>query len=285
MKTYLECIPCFVKQALRVGQLSTENQSEIKKILDTTGLLIPKIPMELSPPEIATIVYDEIKKVTGNIDPYKNEKLANIAKAKSILQDLKMIIEESHDSLYTSAKIAIAGNVIDLGIYNSVDIEKEILCSIKKSLTIDHFQKFQMQLEKAENILYIGDNSGEAVFDKLFLETIAKPVTFVVRGEPILNDITMKEAKLIGIEEVATVVSSGTKSPGNVLSTCTEEYIEMMNKADLIISKGQGNYEALSDTDYPIFFLLKAKCSVIAREIGVPIGSMIFLANDNRISG
>lgn len=279
MKTYLDCIPCFMKQALRVGRLSTENEDEIKKILDTTGMLIPKISMELNPPEIATLVYDEIKKVTGNIDPYKKEKIDNIRKAISLLPDLYEIINNSADPLFTAAKIAIAGNVIDLGIYDSVNIEKEIINSISTELTINDFDKFRDDLSKAKHILYIGDNSGEAVFDKLFIQQIDKPVTFVVRGEPILNDVTMVEAKLIGIHKVAEIISSGTKSPGNVLSNCDADYLKIMDEADLIISKGQGNYEALSDTDYPIYFLLKAKCRVIAREIGVDVGSMIFGTN------
>ena len=280
MKTYLECIPCFVKQALRVAQISTNDKTKIKKILDHTGLLIPKIPMELSPPEIATLVYNEIKKVTGNIDPYKNEKLKNIHKAMLLIPELHEIINNSENSLFTAAKLAIAGNVIDLGIYESVNIEKEIYHSIEQSLTINDFDKFLNKLKKAKNILYIGDNSGEAVFDKMFIQQIDKPLTFVVRGEPILNDITLIEAKLIGIHKVAKIVSSGTKAPGNVLNDCDPEYLEMMDKADLIISKGQGNYEALSDTNYPIFFLLKAKCSVIAREIGVEVGSLLFMENE-----
>lgn len=278
MKTYLDCIPCFVKQALRVGKISTKDESQIKKILDLTGELIPNIPMEASPPEIAKIVYDEIKKMTGNLDAYKDIKLHNIKKAQELVPHMREIIKNNPNPLFEAARMAIAGNVIDFGIYDSVDIEKEILHSVEQELTINDFDCFVEKLQSANNIFYIGDNSGEAVFDKLFIEQIKKPVNFVVRGEPILNDITAAEAKIIGIDQIATIISSGTSAPGNVISDCSEEFLEMLQEADLVISKGQGNYEALSGTDYPIFFLLKAKCHVIAKDIGVPVNSLLLMA-------
>jgi uncharacterized protein with ATP-grasp and redox domains len=278
MKTYLDCIPCFVKQALRVGKISTKDESQIKKILDLTGELIPNIPMEASPPEIAKIVYDEIKKMTGNLDAYKDIKLHNIKKAQELVPHMREIIKNNPNPLFEAARMAIAGNVIDFGIYDSVDIEKEVLHSVEQELTINDFDCFVEKLQRAKNIFYIGDNSGEAVFDKLFIEQIKKPVNFVVRGEPILNDITAAEAKIIGIDQIATIISSGTSAPGNVISDCSEEFLEMLREADLVISKGQGNYEALSGTDYPIFFLLKAKCHVIAKDIGVPVNSLLLMA-------
>ena len=113
----------------------------------------------------------------------------------------------------------------------------------------------------------------------MFIEQIGKPVKFVVRGKPILNDITDEEAKLIGIDEVAEVISSGTSAPGNVLTDCTSEFLNILDKADLIISKGQGNFEALSDTNYHIFFFLKAKCKVIADDIGVDVDSLLLMQN------
>ena len=279
MKTYVDCIPCFVKQALRVSRISTDDEIKIKEILDHTGMMIPKIPMQARPPEIAKIVYDEIKKVTGNIDPYKEIKLHNIERARELVPHMKEIIEKNDNSLFEAARMAIAGNVIDFGIYESVDIEKEILKSVEEKLTINDFDIFVEKLEKAKSILYIGDNTAEAIFDKLFIEQLGKPVKFVVRGQPILNDITETEAKLIGIDEVAEVIASGTSAPGNVLNDCTSEFLNIMDESDLIISKGQGNYEALSDTNYPIFFFLKAKCYVIAEDIGVDVGSMLLMEN------
>ncbi len=277
MKTYLDCIPCFVKQALRVGKITTNNEIEIKEILDITGRLIPDIPREASPPEIAKIIYDKIKAITGNSDAYSDTKRANIETAQEILPDIKKVIENHENPLFEAARLAIAGNVIDFGIYDSVDVEKDMLDSLKEDLTINDFSAFKQHLSSANNIFYIGDNSAEAVFDKLFIEAINKPVKYVVRGEAVLNDVTTKEAKMIGIDKVADIIPSGTSAPGNVISDCSEEFLAQLAEADLVISKGQGNYEALSGTKYPIFFFLKAKCEVIARDIGVPVNALLLM--------
>ncbi|MBN2280559.1 MAG: DUF89 family protein [Candidatus Marinimicrobia bacterium] len=282
MKTYLDCIPCFIKQALRVGRISTYDETKIKEILDHTGMLISKIPMQASPPEISKIIYDEIRAITKNFDPYKKIKLENIAKAEELIPHMKKIIASDSNPLFEAARMAIAGNVIDFGIYETVNIEQEIMKSIHEELTINDFDIFVNKLKTAKNILYIGDNSAEALFDKLFIEQIGKPVKFVVRGAPILNDITETEARQIGMNEVAEVISSGTSAPGNVLSDCTSEFLNVLDEADLIISKGQGNYEALSETNYPIFFLLKAKCHVIAEDIDVPVGALLLMQNKKK---
>ncbi len=278
MKTYLDCIPCFMKQALRVGKISTDDDEQVKKILDMAGELIPAIPMDASPPEIAKIIYDKIKSLTGVVDPYKTIKQENIKKARVLLPHMREIIESNDNPLFEAARMAIAGNVIDFGIYETVNIEREILHSVERDLTINDFDLFVKKLAQARNIYYIGDNSAEAVFDRLFIEQINKPVTFVVRGEPILNDITRAEAEIVGLNTVADIMSSGTSAPGNVINDCAPEFLDKLGDADLVISKGQGNYEALSDTSYPIFFMLKAKCRVIARDIGVPEGSLLLMA-------
>ncbi|MFP4547835.1 MAG: damage-control phosphatase ARMT1 family protein [Fidelibacterota bacterium] len=282
MKTYLDCIPCFMKQALRVGKISTDDEKQVKKILDKAGQLIHDIPMACSPPEIAKIIYDEIKSLTGVTDPYKTIKHENIKKARALLPRMREIIESSDNPLFEGARMAIAGNVIDFGIYETVNIEREILYSVERDLTINDFDLFVKKLAQARNIFYIGDNSAEAVFDRLFIEQINKPVTFVVRGEPILNDITRAEAEIVGLNTVADIMSSGTSAPGNVINDCAPEFLNKLADADLVISKGQGNYEALSDTSYPIFFMLKAKCHVIARDIGVPEGSLLLMARQDQ---
>ncbi|MCF7886236.1 MAG: ARMT1-like domain-containing protein [Candidatus Marinimicrobia bacterium] len=279
MKTYLDCIPCFMEQALRVGRLSTENEGEIKEILDNVGDMIKDLPMESSPPEISMRVYDKIKQVTGNEDPFEDVKIDHIKKAQKLYPHMKDILEESDDSLLDAVKLSIAGNIIDLGVSKTFNIEEDILKSLHLELTIKDFEDFKNKINTSKNILYLGDNSGEAVFDKLLIEEIGKPIDFAVREKPIINDITKKEAEMIKMDEVADIISSGTSAPGTVLNTCNAEFIDVFEKADVIISKGQGNYESLSGTDYPIFFLLKAKCDVIARDIGVPEDSLILMNN------
>jgi len=268
-----------MNQALRVGRISTDNENEIKKILDNVGMMIKDIPMSHTPPEIAMAVYSEIRKVTGNSDPFREKKKLNIAKALKLYPRMKEIIEESDDSLLQAVKIAIAGNVIDLGVNKTFDIEEDILKSLHDDLSINDYSKFIEKINQSDKILYIGDNSGEAVFDRLLIEEIDKPVTFVVRERPVINDVTKQEAVEAGVDKAAEIISSGTEAPGNVLYTCTSDFREKFENTEMIISKGQGNYEALSGVDAPIFFLLKAKCYVIAEDIGVKEGSLILMEN------
>ena len=280
MKTYLDCIPCFMEQALRASRISLDDVAEIKHVLDKVGELIKDIPMDSPPPEIAMQVYSLIYEKTGDRDPYSQQKQDHMEKALKLYPHMEEVLEESNDRILSAIKLAIAGNVIDLGVNKTFNIEEDILQSLHEDLTINDYQQFQKQVANSDSILYLGDNTGEAVFDKLLIEQFDIPVTFVVREEPILNDITKKEAQQIGIDEVAEIVSSGTTAPGNVLSTCTPEFRETLNKADMIISKGQGNYESLSDFDGPIYFLLKAKCPVIAQDIGIPEGGSVLMKGE-----
>ena len=283
MKTYLDCIPCFMEQALRVGRLSTEDEARIKDILDNVGEMIREIPMESSPPEIAMHMYEKIKQVSGDPDPFAINKKDHIEKATKLYPHMKEILDESDNRLLDAVKLAIAGNIIDLGATKTFNIEEDILKSLHEDLTINHFDTFEKYIKESENILYLGDNAGEAVFDKLLIEEMGKPVTFAVREKPVINDITKKEAAIVGIDKVARVISSGTSAPGTVLDSCNDQFLQLFDEADMIISKGQGNYEALSAIDRPIFFLLKAKCEVIANDIGVPEGSLILMDNEKRV--
>lgn len=283
MKTYLDCIPCFMEQALRVGRLSTKDEARIKDILDNVGEMIREIPMESSPPEIAMHMYERIKQVSGNPDPFAINKKDHIEKATKLYPHMKEILDESDNRLLDAVKLAIAGNIIDLGVTKTFNIEEDILKSLHKDLTVNHFDTFKKYIKESKNILYLGDNAGEAVFDKLLVEEMGKPVTFAVREKPVINDITKKEATMVGIDKVARVISSGTSAPGTVLDTCNDQFLQLFNEADMIISKGQGNYEALSAIDRPIFFLLKAKCEVIANDIGVPEGSLILMDNEKKV--
>jgi damage-control phosphatase, subfamily I len=269
MKTYLECIPCFVNQALRAGRMVSNNESEIKALLDRIGCRIKDIPLEHTPPEMGLIIYEEIEKITGISDPYKKQKQIHIAEALRLYPGLKSLLAESADPLLTAVRIAIAGNVIDLGMDKDFHIERDLNDILKQAFAVCDITEFRATLEKAGHILYLGDNAGESVFDRLLIETIQKPVSYVVRGRPIINDVTEQDAIDSGLDKVADIISSGSPAPATILHLCTEDFVRRFETADVIISKGQGNYEGLSETQRPVFFLLKAKCPVIAKDIGV----------------
>jgi damage-control phosphatase, subfamily I len=275
MKTYLDCLPCFINQALRAGRIATNDEVKIKQILDEVGLLIHEIPMENTPPETGAIIYKRINDITANSDPYKEIKAKNIQHAMQLYPDLKQKVKDSDDSLLTAIRLAVAGNVIDLGVDKEFNLVEDIETILHQEFAVFHYEFFKRELETAKEILYIGDNAGEAVFDKILIEELNKKVTFAVREIPVINDVTLKEAKQIGIDKIAKVISSGSIAPGTILKNCNKKFLEIFNNADMVISKGQGNYEGLSGVNRSIFFLLKAKCPVIANNIGVQENDII----------
>ena len=279
MKTFLDCLPCMMDQALRAGRIATDDERIIKKLLDTVGAMMKDIPLENTPPETGEIIYRKVREITGVTDPYKEVKKANIEEALSLYPELKKIVRESDNSLLTAIRIAIAGNVIDLGVNKKFDLVEDVYKIIKQDFAILDFKKFEKQLKIADSVLYLGDNAGESVFDKILIEELNKPVTYAVREIPVINDVTEEDAIASGIDEVAEIISSGTTAPAVILSLCNNEFIKRFNSAKMIISKGQGNYEGLSDVKQPVFFLLKAKCFVIANDLNVEENDIVLKAN------
>ncbi|WP_051375282.1 thiamine-phosphate kinase [Desulfosarcina sp. BuS5] len=283
MKTFLDCMPCFLSQTLQVVRISTDDKNihflALKKVMEQ----LSSVSLTASPPEISREVYEAVRKITYVNDPYKKAKMEQNRLALALSSELKNIIKESDDPLYLALKLAIAGNIIDLGIKKRIDdLKGEIFNTINIPLSINHYPEFKKKILKAQTLLYLGDNAGEIVFDKIFIEEIKKikniKVTFVVRGAPIINDVTMADADFVKMDEVAEVVSNGFDAPGTILQRCDPIISELFSRADMVISKGQGNYESLSGQGKEIFFLLKAKCHVVARDIGVNEGDAILMA-------
>ncbi len=275
MRTYLDCIPCFVDQALRAGRIATDDEKKLKRILDEVGMMLRDIPLENTPPETGMLIYEKVREITGEFDPYKELKRESTKKTLALYPSLKKIVEQSNDKLLAAIRIAIAGNVIDFGPNRGFNIEEEIDEVLKKDFAIYDYDKFKDCLDKTGKILYLGDNAGEAVFDRILIEELKKPVTYVVRDVPVINDVTYEDALQAGIDKVAAIISSGTSAPGTILKTCNAEFKEVYNNSNFIISKGQGNYEGLSNEKRPIFFLLKVKCHVIAQDVGVNVGDIV----------
>lgn len=280
MRTYLDCFPCFLNQALRAARIATDDEKKIKMVLDEVGMMLRNIPLESTPPESGRLIYHKVSEITRNLDPYKKIKSESTKKALSLYPSLKSQIEKSNDRLLTAIRIAIAGNVIDFGANWNFDLKHDVYGVLEKDFAICDYNRFKDSLNETSEILYIGDNAGECVFDKILIEEMKKPVTYAVRGKPIINDATYEDAVQAGIDTVATILSSGTDAPGAILKTCSSEFKEVYNNSKFIISKGQGNYEALSNERRPIFFLLKTKCHVIANDIGISEGDIILKGTD-----
>ena len=275
MKTCLDCLPCFLEQALRTGRTAGVDDKGLKRLLDKLGGMFQEIALEATPPETARLIYRTIAEISGKDDPYSKIKQESTRQALEYLSTFRQYIEEADDPLLMAVRLAIAGNVIDFGVYGEVDLEKEVTQVITQDFAICDDEPFRQAVNTADAVLYIGDNAGECVFDKLLIEQIGKPTIYAVRGVPVINDAVASDAVAAGIDQVARIISSETDAPGTVMGTCSDEFKHIFYDAPFIISKGQGNYEALSREKAPIFFLLKAKCHVIAKSIGVAKGDIV----------
>lgn len=278
MKVHLDCIPCFLLQSLEAGRMVTDDEVIHEKVLKEVMKELLNISFEKTPPEISTLVHRKIKEITNCRDPYKKVKKKENTFAMNLENKLERFLESSDNKLLTAIKLSIAGNIIDFGTPTRIDITKILRELEKKNFAINDFSIFKEKIEKAKNILYLGDNTGEIVFDKILVKelvSLGKNVIFVVREKPIINDATIEDAKFVGMDKIVKVITGVKESPGTVLELCSNEFLKEFRNADLIIAKGQGNYEALSNEEVDIFFLLIAKCKLVAKDLGVNVEDMV----------
>jgi len=230
----------------------------------------------MCPPLLSQAVHRAVRRVTGDTDPYREHKKRFNDLALSILPELTSRVEKSADPFADAVRISIAGNVIDMGVTGNLT-EKQVTAAMDRIMK-EPFQgsisEMKTRLANARNVLFLADNSGEIIFDTLLLRHLNVPdITVAVRGYPILNDATMEDAGAAGLHSIARVISNGSDAPGTILDECSDEFRKKFNNADVIIAKGQGNYESLCDLNRDIFFLLKIKCDYLATHCGFEIGT------------
>ena len=276
MKVAIDCIPCMFKQALSASRRCTSDVEKLKKVQYELMRRLPQETFDQSPAEISYHALKVVNEILACPDPFAQGKRRSNAAMLELYPSLKETVKSSSDKLHTAIKIAAAGNIIDMGILRQFDVRKSIDHILKRSFKIDHFDILQKDLMSAERILYIADNAGEIVADMLFLETLGRKDVFVaVNEKPILNDATMEDVRQVGLGRVATPISNGSEMIGTVLRDCSEEFRNVFHAADVIISKGQGNYECLDERGENIYFVLTAKCPVVAEALGVEEGEAV----------
>jgi len=280
MEIFLDCLPCFLRQVLEASRLAT-NRADIQvEIMKETVRLISDYEKFRYSPEIGRAMHQIVKKHTGIFDPYKEIKCKNIRNALEIYPSLKHFLFKKADRLYWVLKIAATGNIIDSAIYNDINIEECVEKELEKEFSICDIEKLESELKRAKSLLIIGDNAGETIFDRVLVEDfLYLDITYAVRSEPIINDATIEDACASGLDHCSRLISTGCNAPGLILDERSEEFLNIFNNADIVISKGQGNYEALSEQKRGIFFLLKAKCPVISDKLGVDINDYVFKWN------
>ncbi len=283
MRIFLDCIPCFVRQALDSARLVTDDEQIHEKVVREVLRLAADLDMSQSPPAIGRQIHRLIRKLIDNTDPYRELKQRFNRLALRLCAELEERVRTSEDPLETAVRLAIAGNIIDLGVKTSIkesDIERIIRDCLTADFDNQQVEGFRNAVSRAEKILYLADNAGEIVFDRLLIEQLpAEKVTVVVKGRPVINDATIEDADVAGLTRIVEVIDNGSDAPGTILETCSQTFRARFEDADLIVAKGQGNYETLSDADKKIFFILKAKCPVIARDLGCTVGEMILRKN------
>lgn len=278
MKTSLDCIPCFVRQTLDACRMVTDDPAIHETMIREVMAWISEMDLTLSPPALAQRIHRKLREITGVEDPYDEDKKAHNQMALDLIPGIEKAVKASSDPLVTAVHYAIAGNIIDMGAKSGLsdaDIHVSIAQAAHAELAGDP-ELFRSEVKKAKKILYLADNAGEIVFDRLLIEQLGpQRVTVAVRGKPIINDATLEDAKTAGIDQIVRVIGNGSDAPGTMIDDCSEEFQTHFYSSDLILSKGQGNFESLNETPLNIFFLLKAKCPVVAELVGQPVGTHV----------
>ncbi|NLE94113.1 MAG: DUF89 family protein [Dehalococcoidia bacterium] len=277
MRIQVECVACFVRQGLETVARASSDAEVCWQAVRRVCAIAGETASDITPPELAERVYDAVAAVTGISDPFIEEKHRANEIAMGLRTHFESILADAQDPLLAAIKFSIAGNSMDLGIvteYGDVGALAEAM--LAAPLGIDDYEAFRHRLSQARHVVMIGDNNGEVVFDRLLIEQMKKVrgcrYTYVVRGRPVINDVTAKDAHAVGIDLVADVADTGSGMPGLVLSACSPEARRLFATADLVVSKGQGNYEALSEAPRDVFFLLMVKCQVVSRDLRAPVG-------------
>jgi len=276
------CIPCIVKQAYTLSKLlGVEDEKLQSKIIYETMKLLIEVKDFPTAPHFSEKLQSLIKQNLNGSTSFKEIKERNRKIAEKYIKYLKTMVEASTDKLETAVRISIIGNTIDLGANPNFNLEKDINTLTSDKIDLNSLKLFRADLKKANLILFIADNYEEALFDKILLEQLLpREIVFAVRSAEILNDITFEDAKSLGIDKMCKVIESGSKISGTAMEQVSNEFLDYFNKADLVIAKGQGNFETLLNSKRKIYFLFKIKCEPIAALCGYPVGTGLIYTNN-----
>lgn len=280
MRTNLDCVPCVMQQALRASRVATDDKDLQREALKEVALSLSEASFENTPLALSHKAQRIVREVTGISDPYKELKEECNREVMEMYSELKSIVSESEDRILTATKLSIAGNIIDFGPGHDFEVENVVEEVLDMDFSVDHFEEFKEELKESERVFYLADNAGEIVFDRVFLELEEledKEVTFFVKGYPVLNDAMAEDAKFVGIDNIVEVEEVGGEGSEG-LDLVPQNFVNRLENADLVISKGQGNYEAFSELKSKginIFFLFMVKCPLVAKDVGAKEGSII----------
>jgi damage-control phosphatase, subfamily I len=280
VRTYLDCVPCFISQTLDAARRCANSGEIHERLLREALTLASTMSFDCPPPVMGRLIHRRLRELAGQADPYRLAKQEANEFALRLYRDLKKLIIGSRDPLAAAVRFAIAGNVIDLGVKTGLtegDVRSAIAEAVEGHVDSDAVEELRRTAMSAGDILYLVDNAGEIVFDRLLIEQMPPgSVTLVVKAGPIINDATREDAETAGLADIVEVIDNGDDAPGTILDSCSPSFRRRFDAAELIIAKGQGNYETLNECRHRnLFFLLKIKCAVIARDLGCGVGGMV----------
>lgn len=284
MKFHLECTACILNQVSQVSTMKNLSKDESFILLKKVLIEIEKQNLEKTPPEVYGNIWNFISEYFDGEDIYKEVREKYNKKFMNYVPAIEEAIEKSKTPLRMALAAAIEGNLLDLAMNKTFSIDK-LIQAIEKlenaKFGIDDSDALLESIKSSKKILYIADNCGEIVFDRIFIETIKKyypdtEIYYVVRGKSAVNDVLLSDALQVGMDKFATIVENGDSSLGTVLDRCTADLNKLYKEVDLVIAKGQGNYESLSETPRDnLYYLLLTKCHLIAKAFNVDKMSIV----------
>jgi uncharacterized protein with ATP-grasp and redox domains len=265
-------------QALRAARAASDDPAVHRQILDAVSKEIPGLDLNESPAEVSRCAYTLSQKLADNPDPYRAIRAEQNALALELEDELRAMVAKSDNPMSTALHLSAAGNIIDLGTMHAdhIDVHGAIEDAVTQGFAVDHTDALVESLKTCEDLLFLLDNAGEIVFDKILIEELKKhtAVTAVVKGGPIINDAIMEDAEKIGLTDVCEVIDNGGPFIGSPLNIIPPEFRARMDRADVLLGKGQGNYETIDAYPGDVFLLLRAKCEIVARHMGVKYGEV-----------
>ena len=281
MLTHRECFPCFLRQTIIALDRHSESRSFPQAghmdIMKEVLLLMREADTDRPPSYTTTFIHRLIRNRLGH-DPYRDIKRRYNSLAMELYPGLRRLVRASRDPLLTASRLAIAGNIIDFGIFSSVDINGSVTRALENPIAVDDYPAFRQSVEEAHDILYLLDNSGEIVFDRILIEELSrlgKKVKAAVKGSPVLNDATREDALQVDLASFCEVIDNGSDAVGTILEWTSPEFRSEFGTAELVISKGQGNFETLMETEERTYFFFQSKCDVVSKELGLSPCSML----------
>ncbi len=283
MRSQPQCLVCALNQAIKTLQAAKVDPERQVRLLHEAMASLKEVTLSMSPAEISTVAIRAVSSRLEEKDAFREIKHEHIRLTLALYPDLKRIAEDSPDPLFTGIRLSASANLIDLGARQDIDLTGEMQRELQRSLKKSDFDYFVERVRGSRSILWIADNAGETVLDRLVLDRLQKLAPWIaVKEGAVLNDATMEDAIASGLQNCGKLISTGSDCLGVLTDESSSQFLDLLYNTDLVVAKGHANFETLDTLDREIFFLLKAKCPLVAGELGVAVGDTAFIAHRGR---